>query len=185
MKPTPLDPHNPTHARQMAEVLVAGFAYLGDFGWADMASAEEEIEEFRQEDPPPIMLGIWEGDTLLGWIGGLSAYHGHTWELHPLVVRPEAQNRGLGRALVADFEEEVRQRGGTTIHLGTDDTHGQTSLTDADLYNNPWQHIRNIRNLARHPYEFYLKCGYAITGVIPDANGPGKPDIFMCKRVAP
>jgi len=25
--------------------------------------------------------------------------------------------------------------------------------------------------------------GYAIVGVIPDANGPGKPDIIMAKRM--
>jgi hypothetical protein len=26
--------------------------------------------------------------------------------------------------------------------------------------------------------------GYVITGVVPDANGRGKPDIIMSKRVA-
>jgi aminoglycoside 6'-N-acetyltransferase I len=44
--------------------------------------------------------------------------------------------------------------------------------------------IAAIRNLKRHPYEFYHKQGYAIVGVIPDANGLGKPDIMMAKRVA-
>lgn len=33
------------------------------------------------------------------------------------------------------------------------------------------------------PYEFYQKLGYAIIGVVPDANGLGKPDILMAKRV--
>lgn len=36
-----------------------------------------------------------------------------------------------------------------------------------------------------HPYEFYQKLGYSIVGVLPDANGFEKPDIFMAKRVSP
>jgi aminoglycoside 6'-N-acetyltransferase I len=44
-------------------------------------------------------------------------------------------------------------------------------------------HIVSIRNLKRHPYEFYQKLGYVIVGVIPDANGPGKPDILMAKSL--
>jgi aminoglycoside 6'-N-acetyltransferase I len=31
--------------------------------------------------------------------------------------------------------------------------------------------------------EFYRKLGFVIVGVVPDANGPGKPDILMAKRV--
>lgn len=59
-----------------------------------------------------------------------------------------------------------------------------TSLAGADLYNHFWEQVQNIRNLKRHPYEFYQKLGYIITGVVPDANGPGKPDIILSKRVA-
>lgn len=53
-----------------------------------------------------------------------------------------------------------------------------------DLYQNLWEQIANIRNFKRHPYEFYQKLGYVIVGVMPDANGTGKPDIIMAKRVA-
>jgi len=48
-----------------------------------------------------------------------------------------------------------------------------------------WSHVRTIRNLRHHPYEFYQKLGFVIGGVIPDANGFGKPDILMAKRVGP
>jgi aminoglycoside 6'-N-acetyltransferase I len=100
-----------------------------------------------------------------------------------MVVRADRHGQGVGRALVADLEAQVRTRGGLTIMLGTDDEDGMTSLAGADLYTDLWQQIANIRNLKGHPYEFYQKCGFSIIGVIPDANGRGKPDILMAKRV--
>jgi aminoglycoside 6'-N-acetyltransferase I len=53
-----------------------------------------------------------------------------------------------------------------------------------NLFPNGYEHIGHIKNLGRHPYEFYQRLGYVIVGVIPDANGPGKPDILMAKSVA-
>ena len=35
-----------------------------------------------------------------------------------------------------------------------------------------------------HPAGFYMRQGFEIVGLIPDANGPGKPDILMAKRVS-
>ncbi|HQY94322.1 MAG: hypothetical protein WAU00_01310 [Caldilinea sp.] len=58
-------------------------------------------------------------------------------------------------------------------------------MIDVDLYPNLWEHIANIGNRRGHPYTFYQKCGFAIVGVVPDANGLGKPDILMAKRVNP
>jgi aminoglycoside 6'-N-acetyltransferase I len=39
------------------------------------------------------------------------------------------------------------------------------------------------QNLKNHPFTFYERLGYHIVGVIPDANGIGKPDILMAKRL--
>ena len=119
----------------------------------------------------------------VGWIGGIKHYSGHTWELHPLVVKIDQQRRGIGRALVRDLEQRVVALGGSTIYLGTDDEQNQTSIAGIDLYPDVWQHVRSIRNFRDHPYEFYQKLGFDIVGVIPDANGFGKPDILMAKRV--
>ena len=104
-------------------------------------------------------------------------------QLHPLAAQPSLQGQGIGRALVEDFEDQVRLKGGLTITLGTDDEDGMTSLSDVDLYEYLWEKIRDIRNYKNHPYEFYQKMGYIITGVVPDANGRGKPDILMSKRL--
>ncbi|HEX8681274.1 MAG TPA: GNAT family N-acetyltransferase [Ardenticatenaceae bacterium] len=177
---------NPTHEpiiQRMSALLVEGFREHWPNAWPDMEAALEEVRECLA--PERICRVAWDGSgTLLGWIGGVPEYHGNVWELHPLVVRPGQQGRGIGRALVADFEERVREQGGLTITLGTDDEDNMTTLANVDLYApSVWEHIANIRNLRRHPYEFYQKLGYAIVGVVPDANGPGKPDILMAKRV--
>ena len=58
-----------------------------------------------------------------------------------------------------------------------------TTLAGVDLYPNLLDHLAQIRNLRRHSYEFYQKLSFVIVGVIPDANGRGKPDIFLAKRV--
>ncbi|CAI8011259.1 Aminoglycoside N(6')-acetyltransferase type 1 [Geodia barretti] len=100
-------------------------------------------------------VAVDEMGEVIGFIGGQPEYDGRVWEIHPLVVRPDLQGRGIGRALVTDFEDLVRQRGGITIRLGTDDTEAMTTLSGVDLYPNVWEHVARIRNLRGHPYEFY------------------------------
>ena len=124
-----------------------------------------------------------ETGTLLGWIGAIEQYIRTGWELHPLIVKRDARKRGIGSALIRDLENTIRSRGGITIYLGTDDEHNRTTLSGVDLYTDLWDKVRNIRNHGGHPYEFYQKMGYSIVGVIPDANGIGKPDIWMAKRI--
>ncbi len=82
-----------------------------------------------------------------------------------------------------DLEGRVHEQGGITLYLGTDDEKNQTSLADVDLYPDLWGQVARIRNLGGHPYEFYQRLGFTIIGVIPDANGLGKPDILMAKRL--
>ncbi len=168
---------------QLAALLVAAFAEHWPDAWPDIESARAEVRESLA--PERISrVAIDDDGTVLGWIGGQSQYDGNVWELHPLAVQPDQQRRGIGRALVADLEALVRERGAHTLWLGSDDDDGSTSLADTDLYPDVWKHIASIRNLNGHPYEFYQKQGFAIVGVMPDANGPGKPDIYMAKRVS-
>lgn len=166
---------------QMAELLVIGFREHWH-AWETTEAAAIEIQEILQKGFIRVALDA-NSKTVLGWIGGLPDYDGNVWELHPLVVRPESQKQGIGRALVQDFEQQIKQRGGLTIRLGSDDEDNMTSLADVDLYDNLPDKIAHIQNFKGHPYEFYQKCGYAIIGVVPDANGRGKPDIIMGKRV--
>lgn len=167
---------------QVAAMLVAGFRAHWPEAWPDHAAARAEVHEsFAAERISRVALD--HAGVALGWIGGIQLYDGNVWELHPLVVRTDQQRRGIGRALVTDLEQQVRQRGGLVITLGTDDEANLTSLGGVDLFPNVLDHLARIRNLRDHPYEFYQKLGFVITGVVPDANGPGKPDILMAKPV--
>lgn len=177
-----LDGSDPATIERVATLLMAGFAEPYPDAWPDLPSALSEVR--ASLDPERISRVARDADgTVVGWIGGISQYDGNVWELHPLVVDPARQGQGIGRALVRDFEEQVRARGALTIILGTDDDSGQTTLADVDLFPNVWEHIQAIRPVRRHPYAFYQRLGYHIVGVIPDANGLGKPDILMAKSL--
>jgi aminoglycoside 6'-N-acetyltransferase I len=179
-----LSPDEASAIDAAAQILTAAFAEHWPDAWPTYGDAVVEVHEALA--PDHICRAAFDaGGRMLGWIAGEAHYHGHVWELHPLAVRPDVQGRGIGRTLVADFERQVAQRGGVTILLGTDDEANMTSLGGVELYPHLWQHIANVRNLRRHLYTFYQQCGFVIVGVIPDANGLGKPDILMAKRVQP
>jgi aminoglycoside 6'-N-acetyltransferase I len=179
---TTLSPDDEDAMRQAAALLVRGFKEHWPNAWPHMEAALEEVH--ASLGPERICrVAVDDAGTVLGWIGGIREYDGHVWELHPLVVRPDRQGQGLGRALVADLEAQVKARGGLTLMLGTDDEDDMTTLAGVDLYPNVLEHAANVKNLRGHPYEFYQKQGFVIVGVVPDANGPGKPDILMAKRV--
>ena len=164
--------------QQAAALLVEGFDDHPR-GWPDLEAATEEVSQVLRQG---FAFAALDGARLLGWIGGLPEYEGRVWELHPLVVRREHRLRGVGRTLVAAFEHEARRRGALTFTLGTDDDGGQTSLAEVDLYEDVPRHIAALRDLGdRHPFLFYRRLGYVVTGCMPDANGRGRPDIYMSK----
>lgn len=168
--------------QQVAMLLVEGFQEHWPDAWPNMVAALEEVQASFAADRIS-RVAIDNNRTVLGWISGICQYDGNVWELHPLVVRLDCQRRGIGRALVADLETQVKARGGLTLWVGTDDEDNMTTLGGVCLYPSVWEHIAQIKNLRGHPYEFYQKLGFVIVGVMPDANGLGKPDIFMAKRL--
>jgi aminoglycoside 6'-N-acetyltransferase I len=179
MKIVDLSTQSESARRQAAALLVEGFAEPR--GWPGMPEA---VEEVRTVIDRGFAKAAIEEELLLGWIGGLPEYDGRVWELHPMVVRIEHRRRGIGRRLVAAFEWEASRRGGLTATLGTDDDTGMTSLSGVNLYCDLPRHVAEIHDLGRgHPYLFYRKLGYVVTGVMPDANGIGRPDIYMSKSL--
>jgi aminoglycoside 6'-N-acetyltransferase I len=170
----------PAEVREAAaRMLVEEFGHPN--GWPSLELAIEEVDDILAEG---FAITALDEAGVAGWIGGLPEYHGRVWELHPMVVRKDLRLRGIGRKLVWCFEQEAARRGALTVTLGTDDDSFMTSLSQVDLYTDLPRHIAAIRDLGkRHPFGFYQKLGYVVTGVVPDANGRNKPDIFMSKRV--
>jgi aminoglycoside 6'-N-acetyltransferase I len=150
--------------------------------WQNLDSAREEVV-VSLEAGKLSRVALDGAGNVAGWIGAMPRYGGHVWEIHPLVVGVSERRRGVGRALVRDLEQLVRQKGGVTLFAGSDDENDETSLSGVNLYADVPSAIRDIRNLKSHPYEFYVRLGFTVVGVMPDANGLGKPDIYLAKRV--
>jgi aminoglycoside 6'-N-acetyltransferase I len=123
-----------------------------------------------------------ESNEVVGWIAGTHQY-GHVWELHPLVVAESHQGKGYGRLLIQDLERLVAKRGALTLLVGTSDETDRTTLFGADLYEDTPNHLAKLRSTRPHPLDFYVKVGFTVVGVVPDAEGLGKPTITLAKRI--
>ena len=43
--------------------------------------------------------------------------------------------------------------------------------------------LRDLKTTGAHPLGFWQRVGYTVVGVVPDAEGPGKPTILLAKRI--
>lgn len=163
-----------------ARMLHAAFGPLGV--WTTMAEARQEVADSLQADRVNRVAVAPDG-MVLGWIGAIREYDGLVWELHPIVVDEQWRRHGIGRALIRDLEDILVARGALTLWAGSDDLAGETSLGGVDLYSALPQALDNVRSWGRHPLPFYRSLGFHLIGVMPDANGPGRPDIFLGKRI--
>ena len=167
---------------QAAKILSKTFLDKGNNTWPTVKSGAKEVEECIEN--PNICIGILEDNKMLGWVG-LRPMYERTWELHPLVVNTEKQVKGIGKQLLNRIEEIAKSKGIIGILLGTDDVYEETSLSKVDIdESNIFEEIKGITNIHKHPYEFYQKCGYMICGIVPNANGKRKPDIWMWKDIS-
>jgi len=166
---------------QIARLLQQGFAHLPDGSWSVYDDALTEVRE-SLGDGRISLVALDDGGTVIGWVGGLPQYDGHVIEIHPLVVAQGQRGQGVGRALIDELEQVAAVRGALTLWAGADDETGETSLSGVDLYSNLWQQVQAVQP-GGHALGFYLRLGFIIAGVLPDANGIGKPDIYLAKRI--
>ncbi|MFA5600423.1 MAG: GNAT family N-acetyltransferase [Phenylobacterium sp.] len=152
--------------------------------WTEYADpAEAAVEVARTlEDPTRSGLAAVEDGRVLGWIGVIETYS-HAWELHPLAVDPPRQRQGIGRTLIEALEAKVRAAGVITLYLGTDDENDGTNLYGRELFPGVLEAAERLEATNGHAFTFYRRCGYEVVGLVPHANGYGRPDIFMAKRI--
>jgi aminoglycoside 6'-N-acetyltransferase I len=169
----------PAQLGEAARILREALARHQD-AYGAPGEAQAQVAKFL-DSPERLAFAALEGEALLGWVGAIRGYS-HAWELHPLVVDPVRHGAGIGRALVAALENAARAEGMLTLHLGTDDDFGGTSLHGVDLFPDVLAKAREARS-TDHPMGFYQRLGFEVVGLVPDANGFGKPDILMAKRL--
>lgn len=165
---------------QVARLLLEGFDQGPSTGWPTLEAAEFELARFDGAARCGFV-GV-AADRAVGFVGAIKESP-HMWELHPLVVDRAHRGKGYGAALTARIEEEARAQGVTTLYLGTDDDNGNTTAAGVDLYDDLPGAIARLAAVTPHPLTFYRRMGYTVVGLLPDASGPGKPDILMAKRL--
>jgi len=166
---------------QAAKILLEAFPAANMWSDLNEKKALDTVNECIAGEN--IAIGIKINGQLIGWIG-LRPMYEKTWELHPLAVKPEFQGKGYGRVLLFELEKIAQEKGIIGIVAGSDDETNKTSLSEKEITGeNIFEEIKNIKNNKNHPFEFYTKCGFNIVGVIPNANGLRKPDIWLWKDI--
>jgi aminoglycoside 6'-N-acetyltransferase I len=141
-------------------------------------AAREEIRDALEHTSRVLL----DDDTPIAWVA-VAHQWGHVWELHPLIVDVAHQRRGHGRLLVGEVERHAAAHGGLTMWVGTSDLTDSTSVSGVDLFADPLGALAAIHAHRPHPFQFWQRVGYRIVGVVPDAEGPGKPSICLAKRL--
>ena len=166
--------------KQAAEILYITFGADEKNWW--LKNRKEAFDEVKEcIEKPNVCIGIKTGNELIGWAGIRPMYE-KTWELHPMVIKKEYQRKSYGRLLLTEIERLAHLNGIIGLVVGSDDETNSTSLSAKEINGeNIFDEIKNIKNYKSHPFEFYQKCGYSIIGLIPNANGQNKPDIWLWK----
>ena len=93
---------------------------------------------------------------------GLTPMTDATYDLYWLVTSTRHRGAGLGSALLAGIEDELRGRGGRTVRVETSSLEGQGGAR-----------------------RFYLRAGYEEVGRILDFYRPGDDLVTLAKRLRP
>lgn len=145
------------------EQIVSLAAETGVFSRHEIDTVDELLDDYFDdaERSGYHFLSYREGERVLGFATwGPRDLSGKGYDLYWIATRPEAQRRGIARALMAAVEEQVRARSGYWIWIETSDT---------PLY-----------AAAR---AFYESCGYRPALTLPDFYQDGDGLVVFIKRL--
>lgn len=145
--------------RSAIEALVRG---VDRFPEAEVAVAMELVDYGLSEDDRGYLFVVAEGATSVAGYAcwGRAAMSPDVFDLYWIVVDARAQGGGVGRALLAHVEREVRRQAGHTLLI---ETEGSA----------PYAAARR----------FYLAAGYVEVGRVVDYYGAGKDKVLYAKRL--
>lgn len=153
-------------------------------GW--LATASDALEELRRcviDDNLSLM--VLKDESPVGWISAFPINKA-VWEVHPLLVDPKTHGKGIGTLLVKQVEKILTARGVRTIQVSTSDATNATTLSGKDLYLDLLGELHRLDvrdSKVGHAYQFWVRSGYKVVGVLPDAEGMGVPSICLAKRL--
>ena len=140
-------------------------AATGFFNDEEVGVAAELADEYLAKGPASGYAFILaeQDDRLVGYsCYGPIACTDHAFDLYWVAVQPDFQNRGLGRRLIQETEQRIRDAGGDRVYVDTSER-AQYARTRA----------------------FYESCGYRQEAVLSDFYSPGDGKVVYCKRLGP
>lgn len=150
----------PEERSQIRQIALA----TGVFNEHELETVDELLDDYF-EDPDRsgyYFLSYRDGEQVLGFATwGPRDLSGKGYDLYWIATWPDGQRRGVGRALMAAVEAQVRARNGYWIWIETSDTP-------------PYAPARG----------FYKRCGYKRVLELPDFYRDGDGLIVFIKRLS-
>jgi ribosomal protein S18 acetylase RimI-like enzyme len=134
-----------------------------EFKPSEVTVAEEVIDSYLKDSyQSGYYILVAELELLVGYICyGPTPLTRGTWDIYWLAVSQKKQSRGIGSALLASVEEEIKKARGKLVVI-------ETSSTP--------EYERTRR--------FYRRQGYEATCRLPDFYAPGDDKLIFQKRLA-
>jgi aminoglycoside 6'-N-acetyltransferase I len=163
--------------RGVADLLVVAVPTI----YGDVTEALADVVQFAPEDLS--MIARDPEGTPIGWLHAEHFRGQASAEIKLVAVHPSRRRQGVGRTLVMAAEERMRGCGCVTMLATAGDTRGRTSLYGIDVTEDAPRLLAEFRCHADHPAGFFLRIGYRLVGLLPDAYGPGKHDLTLARRI--